>query len=210
MLWFWCNISWNMQPWDNVILVLYLMKSSTTRYCDRVTFPDGISHKIWNYGISVLTCKCEIFLIWFNQSGHLVTLLHIRQITILGIAAYFVSCVTSITEMSPVTRMSKPTRERSRGDLRAQRVVCGESTPGPYHYHQHQEASAISYHVTYLTMSNTNTLTNMCLCYSARRNMLDPLTSLDSIFLPIPSWSWLKRPGSMSIHVASKWGRVPT
>ena len=128
----------------------------------------------------------------------MVTLHHIRQITILGIAAYFVSCVTSITEMSPVTRMSKPTRERSRGDLRAQRVVCGESTPGPYHYHQHQEASAISYHVTYLTMSNTNTLTNMCLCYSARRNMLDPLTSLDSIFLPIPSWPWLKRLRSMS------------
>ena len=119
----------------------------------------------------------------------MVTLHHIRQITILGIAAYFVSCVTSITEMSPVTRMSKPTRERSRGDLWAQRVVCGESTPGPYHHHQHQEASAISYHVAYLTISNTNTLTNMCLCYSARRNMLDPLTSLDSIFLPIPSWS---------------------
>ena len=50
------------------------------------------------------------------------TLPHIRQITILGTAAYFVSCVTSITEMSPVTRMSKPKRERSRGDLRAQRV----------------------------------------------------------------------------------------
>ena len=115
------------------------------------------------------------------------TLPHIRQITILGTAAYFVSCVTSITEMSPVTRMSKPKRERSRGDLRAQRVVCGESTPGPYHHHQHQEASAISYHVAYLTMPNTNTLTNMCPCYSARRNMLDPQTSLDSIFLPIPS-----------------------
>ena len=77
------------------------------------------------------------------------TLPHIRQITILGTAAYFVSCVTSITEMSPVTRRSKPKRERSRGDLRAQRVVCGESTPGPYHHHQHQEASAISYHVNY-------------------------------------------------------------
>ena len=79
----------------------------------------------------------------------MVTLHHIRQITILGIAAYFVSCVTSITEMSPVTRMSKPTRERSRGDLRAQRVVCGESTPGPYHHHQHQDAFAISYHLKY-------------------------------------------------------------
>ena len=122
-----------------------------------------------------------------QKRGRLETLHHIRQITILGIAAYFVSRVTSITEMSPVTRMSKPTRERSRGDLRAQRVVCGESTPGPYHHHQHQEASAISYHVTYLIMPNTNTLTNMCPCYSARRNMLDPQTSLDSIFLPIPS-----------------------
>ena len=32
----------------------------------------------------------------------------------------------------------------------------------------------------------------MCLCYSARRNMLDPQTSLDSIFFPIPSFmAWI-------------------
>ena len=34
------------------------------------------------------------------------------------------------------------TRERSRCDVRAQRVVCGESTPGPRHHHQHQEMSS--------------------------------------------------------------------
>ena len=56
-------------------------------------------------------------------------------------------------------------------------------------FHQHQETSSQSYHVAYLTMSNTNTLTITCLCYSARRDMLDPQTSLDSIFFPIPSFT---------------------
>ena len=79
-------------------------------------------------------------------------------------------------------------RERSRCDIRAHRVVCRESTPGPQHHHQHQETSFQYYHVAYLTMSNTNTLIITCLCYSARRDMLDPQTSLDSIFFPIPSF----------------------
>ena len=36
ILWFWCNISRNLQPWDIVmgllILMIYLIKSETTRY----------------------------------------------------------------------------------------------------------------------------------------------------------------------------------
>ena len=64
----------------------------------------------------------------------------------------------------------------------------GFSTPGSHHHHQHQETSFQYYHVAYLTMSNTNTLIITCLCYSARRDMLDPQTSLDSIFFPIPSF----------------------
>ena len=79
-------------------------------------------------------------------------------------------------------------RERSRCDVRAHRVVCRESTPAPRHHHQHQDPSFQSYHVAYFTMTNTNTQTITCLCYSARRNMLDPQTSLDSIFFPIPSF----------------------
>ena len=37
--------------------------------------------------------------------------------------------------------------------------------------------------------------------------MLDPQTSLDSIFFPIPFFHGLNRPGSMSIHtiVGKKW-----
>ena len=60
------------------------------------------------------------------------------------------------------------TRERSRGDVRAQRVVCEESTRGLHHHHQHQEASSKHHPVMYLTMSNTNTLTITCLCYPVR------------------------------------------
>ena len=37
------------------------------------------------------------------------TLPHIRQITILGIAAYFMSCGTSANAMSLVTQTSRPT-----------------------------------------------------------------------------------------------------
>ena len=80
------------------------------------------------------------------------------------------------------------TRERSRCDVRAHRDVCEESTPGSHHHHQHQETSSQSHNVTYLTMPNTNTPIIMCLCYSARRDMLDPQTSLDPIFFPIPSF----------------------
>ena len=64
-------------------------------------------------------------------------------------------------------------------------------------FHQHQETSSQSYHVAYLTMSNTNTLTITCLCYSARRDMLDPQTSL---WIPYSFPSFLhgwKRPGSI-------------
>ena len=80
------------------------------------------------------------------------------------------------------------TRERSRCDVRAHRDVCGESTPGSHHHHQHQETSSQSHNVTYLTMPNTNTPIITCLCYSVRRDMLDPQTSLDPIFFPIPSF----------------------
>ena len=43
ILWFWCNISWNLQPWDIVtdliILMTYLIKYETTRY---LIWPENI------------------------------------------------------------------------------------------------------------------------------------------------------------------------
>ena len=58
IFWFWRNISWNLQPWDILILVWYLMKSATMRY-----FYSGvISHEI---------CNHEIFWFWCNISWNL-------------------------------------------------------------------------------------------------------------------------------------------
>ena len=52
IFWFWCNISWNLQPWDILILVKYLMKSATMRY-----FDSGIIfHEICNREILQLLC----------------------------------------------------------------------------------------------------------------------------------------------------------
>ena len=80
---------------------------------------------------------------------------------------FCVSCDQRQCDVAGHTDEQANTRERSRGDVRAQRVVCGGSTRG-FHHHQHQEASSKHYHVMYLTMSNTNTLTITCLCYPAR------------------------------------------
>ena len=99
------------------------------------------------------------------------------------------------------------TRERSRCDVRAHRDVCEESTPGSHHHHQHQETSSQSHNVTYLTMPNTNTPIITCLCYSVRRDMLDPQTSLDPIFFPIPSFmaktAWIHK------YPLHKWSKEP-
>ena len=81
---------------------------------------------------------------------------------------FCVSCDQRQCDVAGHTDEQANTRERSRGDVWAQRVVCGESTRGLHHHHQHQEASSKHYHVMYLTMSNTNTLTITCLCYPAR------------------------------------------
>ena len=60
----------------------------------------------------------------------------------------------------------------------------------------------VSYHVKYKYSNNYVSL------LSSQRIMMDSQPSLDPTFFPIPSWSWLKRPGSISIHVASNnWGR---
>ena len=101
-------------------------------------------------------------------------------------------CGTSANAMSLVTRMSRPTCGKGADVIfgltalsagsRLQDLTTTTSIKSSL------ETSFQSYHVAYLTMSNTNTLIITCLCYSARRDMLDPQTSLDSIFFPIPSF----------------------
>ena len=102
------------------------------------------------------------------------------------------SCGTSANAMSLVTQTSRPIRGKGADVMfglsalsagsRLQDLTTTTSIKSSL------ETSFQSYHVAYLTMSNTNTLTFTCLCYSARRDMLDPQTSLDSIFFPIPSF----------------------
>ena len=55
----------------------------------------------------------------------------------------------------------------------------------------------VSYHVKYKYSNNYVSL------LSSQRIMMDSQPSLDPTFFPIPSWSWLKRPGSISIHISA-------
>ena len=67
ILWFWCNISQNLQPPDIVLLVLYLTKSATMRYCrfGKISFPGTILKKegsYWAPGDSF--AKLQVWWLW--------------------------------------------------------------------------------------------------------------------------------------------------
>ena len=77
ILWFWCNISRNLQPWDIVVLVWYLTRSASMRYC-----ASGIiSQEIFNQWILWHGCNIS----GNPQPWHIVDLCNILDLLILVI-----------------------------------------------------------------------------------------------------------------------------
>ena len=71
-LWFWCNISRNLQPWDIVVLVWYITKYANLRHCG----PGLIFHDI---------CNHELLWFWCNISRNLELWDIVRDLIILMI-----------------------------------------------------------------------------------------------------------------------------
>ena len=69
-------------------------------------------HKLHNVSVKRKYLKYfnNIFNIFFSVCASMETLPSIRQITLYGIAAYFMSCGTSANAMSLVTQTSRPIR----------------------------------------------------------------------------------------------------
>ena len=73
IFWFWCNISRNMQPWDILILMIYLMKSATMKCFDSGV----ISHEIWNNEIFWFLCDIS-----WNLQAILILVLYLMKFEI--------------------------------------------------------------------------------------------------------------------------------
>ena len=97
------------------------------------------------------------------------------------------SCGTSANAMSLVTQTSRPIRGKGADVMFGLSALSAGSR-----LQDLTTTTSIKRCLPNLTMlpilTNTNALTITCLCYSARREMMDPQTLLDSTFFLIPSF----------------------
>ena len=93
------------------------------------------------------------------------------------------SCGTSANAMSLVTQTSRPIRGKGADVMFGLSALSAGSR-----LQDLTTTTSIKSCLPNLTMTNTNALTITCLCYSARREIMDPQTLLDSTFFLIPSF----------------------
>ena len=72
MFWFWCNISWNLEQWDILILVWYLMKSAlqilqATFRCASISWIGSVVGLTQPGSKFFKTADNEIFRLWVNK-----------------------------------------------------------------------------------------------------------------------------------------------